>query len=52
MSLAFLLDENLLGPLFSAIERHNLQRMPPLNVVCVGQPDDLPLSSDIAIGIE
>lgn len=46
MSLAFLLDENLLGPLFSPIERHNLDGLPPLDVVCVGQSDDLPLSSD------
>ena len=45
MSVAFLLDENLLGRLISAIEHHNREGLPPLDVVCVGQSDDLPLSS-------
>ena len=43
MSLAFLLDEHLRGPLWRAIEAHNRRTTPPLDVVRVGDPDDLPL---------
>lgn len=45
MSVAFLLDESQRGRLFNATERHNREGLPPLDIVCVGQPDDLPLSS-------
>ena len=43
MSLAFLLDEHLRGPLWRAIEAHNRRTTPPLDAVRVGDPDDLPL---------
>jgi hypothetical protein len=46
MPLAFVLDENLRGPLWQAILRHNLRGNYPLNVVRVGDLDDLPLSFD------
>jgi predicted nuclease of predicted toxin-antitoxin system len=44
--LRFLLDEHLRGPLWSAIQRHNLQGGLPIDAVRVGDPPDLPLSSD------
>ena len=46
MPLAFLLDENLPGRLFRAIQRHNLRGGDPIDAVRVGFPPDLPLSSD------
>jgi hypothetical protein len=46
MPLAFLLDEHLRGPLWQAILRHNLRGENLLDVVRVGDPDDLPLSAD------
>jgi hypothetical protein len=46
MPLAFLLDENLRGPLWQAILLHNLRGQYPLDVVRVGDPPDLPLSAD------
>jgi predicted nuclease of predicted toxin-antitoxin system len=48
MPLAFLLDENLPARLWHAILRHNSLAQLPLDVVRVGQPSDLPLSSDDA----
>lgn len=48
MPLFYLLDENLPGRLLRAIQRHNANSEHPLDVVCVGDPDDLPLSSDDA----
>lgn len=43
MALAYLLDEHLRGPLWRAIEAHNRRTTPPLDVVRVGDADDLPL---------
>jgi hypothetical protein len=42
MSLRFLLDEQLRGRLWHVIERHNRVGACPLDVVCVGDPADLP----------
>jgi hypothetical protein len=46
MALRYLLDENLRGPLWSALERSNLRRIVPLEIACVGDEPDLPLASD------
>ena len=46
MPLAFLLDENLPGRLFRAIQRHNLGGGDPIDAVRVGSSSDLPLGSD------
>lgn len=46
MALSFLFDEHLRGPLWSAIQRHNLDDDLPLDVVRVGDPDNLPLGSN------
>lgn len=46
MALAFLLDENIPGRLWRAIQRHNARGEDLLDVVRVGEPDELPLSSD------
>ncbi len=46
MALRFLLDEHLRGPLWHAIQRHNLSSSDSLDVVRVGDPADLPLGSD------
>jgi len=43
---AFLFDENIPSRLFRAVQRHNGRGQDPLDVVRVGEPDDLPLSSD------
>src|SRR5947209_19270267 len=43
--LKFLLDEHLRGTLWLAIIRHNAQGRMPIDVVRVGDPQDLPLSS-------
>jgi hypothetical protein len=43
MSLAFLLDEHLRGPLWRAIESHNRRATPPLDAIRVGDPEDIPL---------
>jgi hypothetical protein len=48
MPLAFVLDEHLRGPLWQAILRRNLHEDAPLDVVRVGDPPELPLSSDDA----
>jgi hypothetical protein len=50
MPLLFLLDENLRGPLWRAIEMHNRHSDLPLDAVRVGDDDDLPLgASDEAV---
>lgn len=46
MSIRFLLDENLRGPLWQAILRHNLNGEPTLDAVRIGDFPDLPLGSD------
>jgi len=45
MSLAFVLDEHLRGPLWQAILRYNLQSDHPLDVIRVGDPVELPLGA-------
>ena len=45
MPLAFLLDEHLRGELWNAIVRRNAAGGAPLDVVRVGDPQDLPLGS-------
>jgi hypothetical protein len=45
MPLKYLLDENVRGVLWSAIESHNGRGVNPLDAVCVGDPPDLALSS-------
>src|ERR1022692_1841420 len=45
MALRYLLDENARGVLWHAIVRHNANSAEPLDVVCVGDLDDLPLAS-------
>ena len=45
MPLRFVLDEHLRGPLWTAIQHHNVKGVDPLDVVCVGDPPDLPLGS-------
>jgi hypothetical protein len=45
MPLRFVLDENLRGPLWRALVRHNQASVYPLDVVRVGDPPDLPLAS-------
>ncbi len=44
--LRFLLDEHLRGPLWSAIERHNVRGGLLIDAVRVGDPPDLPLGTD------
>jgi hypothetical protein len=45
MPLSFVLDENLRGPLWKAIEGHNSRGFNTLDVVRVGDLPDLPLGS-------
>jgi hypothetical protein len=45
MNLRYLLDEHLRGPFWRAIERHNRRSIYPLDVVRVGDPDDLPIGA-------
>ena len=45
MPLCFLGDENLPGRFFRAVQRHNARGLPPLDLVRVGEPPDLPLGS-------
>lgn len=45
MALAFLLDENLRGPLWRAIELHNRRGTLPLDAVRVGDAAELPLGA-------
>jgi hypothetical protein len=50
MPLAYLLDENLRGPLATGLWHHNLLRVNPVDFVCVGNVADLPLgASDLEI---
>jgi hypothetical protein len=44
--LRFLLDEHLRGPLWLAIQRHNVRGGLPIDVARVGDEPDLPLGSD------
>ncbi len=45
MAIRFVLDENLRGPLWRAILRHNASGGLPLDATRVGEPPDLPLGS-------
>jgi hypothetical protein len=45
MPLRFLLDEQLRGLLWKAIQRHNLSSTYPIDAVRVGDPKDLPLGA-------
>jgi hypothetical protein len=45
MAIRYLLDANARGMLWHAIVRHNATSPEPLDVVCVGDLDDLPLAS-------
>ena len=45
MALRYLLDENARGTLWHAIVRHNATTVETLEVVCVGDVDELPLAS-------
>jgi hypothetical protein len=46
MPLRFLVDENVPGRIHRAIQRHNHSGKDLLDVVRVGEPDDLPISTD------
>jgi hypothetical protein len=46
MPIRFLLDEHLRGPLWHAIQRHNLRGGLPLDAVRVGDLPELPLGGD------
>jgi hypothetical protein len=46
MALLFVLDEHLRGPLWRAIQGHNLRGRDLIDSVRVGDPPDLPLGSD------
>jgi Domain of unknown function (DUF5615) len=46
MTLRYLLDENLRGPLWAALERSNVRRDLPLEIACVGDEPDVPFASD------
>lgn len=48
MALRFLLDEHLRGPLWHAIQRHNMRGGLNIDAVRVGDFPDLPLGSDDA----
>jgi hypothetical protein len=43
MTIAFVLDENARGPLWSAIQKHNQGAVHPIDAVRVGDLPDLPL---------
>jgi hypothetical protein len=46
MPLGFLLDENLRGPLWNAIQRHNARTdVLPVDLLCVGEPGAPPLGT-------
>jgi Domain of unknown function (DUF5615) len=45
MAIRYLIDENARGVLWHAIVRHNAVSTEPVDVVCVGDLDDLPLAS-------
>ena len=44
MALRYLIDENLRGPLWTALLRANANRSQTLELACVGDDPDLPLS--------
>jgi hypothetical protein len=48
MALRYVLDENLRGPLWAALERANVRRVVPLEIACVGDEPDLPLGASDA----
>jgi hypothetical protein len=43
MALRYLLDENLHGPVWAAVQRANARRALPLEIACVGEETELPL---------
>lgn len=45
MALRYLVDENLRGPLWTALLRANARRLRPMEIACVGDEADLPLGS-------
>jgi hypothetical protein len=45
MPLRYLFDENLCGPAWDAVERHNARAINVIDVVRVADPQDLPLGS-------
>src|SRR6202034_3377068 len=45
MAIYYLLDENSRGVLWHAIVRHNATSSQPMDIICVGDVDDLPLAS-------
>ncbi len=46
MPITYLLDENIPSRIWRAIQRHNENDVDILDVVCVGQFDDLPFHAD------
>jgi hypothetical protein len=42
MALRYLLDENLDGPVWAAVQRANARRALPLEIACVGEETELP----------
>jgi hypothetical protein len=48
MALRYVLDENLRGPLWAALERANVRRAVPLEIACVSDEPDLPLGASEA----
>jgi hypothetical protein len=45
VALRYLLDENLRGPLWTALARTNARRAQPLEIACVGEETELPLGT-------
>jgi hypothetical protein len=45
MAIAFVLDENIRGQIWSAICQHNARGVNPIDVTRVGDPPDLPLGT-------
>lgn len=45
MSIRFILDENLRGPLWQTVILHNQKGMNPIDVMCVGDPTQLSLGT-------
>jgi hypothetical protein len=45
MPLRYLVDENLRGPFWTALVRANAERLVPIEIMCVGEPDAPPLAS-------
>ena len=43
MALGYLLDENLRGPLWAALQRASSRRPVPLEIACVAEQKQLPL---------